>query len=49
LVIAARAVGFNQRIVACDEVKAAVGIEMEHSDKPHSFGREVIDLYHEGN
>jgi hypothetical protein len=25
------------RIVACDEVKALIGIEMEHSDKPHSF------------
>jgi IS605 OrfB family transposase len=35
--IAARAVEVNQRIVACDEVKAVIGIEMEHSYKPHSF------------
>ncbi|HMB46017.1 MAG TPA: transposase, partial [Candidatus Methanoperedens sp.] len=35
--IAARAVEVNHRIVACDEVKALIGIEMEHSDKPHSF------------
>ncbi len=35
--IAARAVEVNQRIVACYEVKALIGIEMEHSDKPHSF------------
>jgi IS605 OrfB family transposase len=35
--IAARAVEVNQRIVACNEVKAVTGIEMEHSYKPHSF------------
>ena len=34
--IAARAVEVNQRIVACDEVKAVIGIEMEHSYKPLS-------------
>ncbi|MCX9077262.1 MAG: transposase, partial [Candidatus Methanoperedens sp.] len=32
--IAARAVEVNQRIVACNEVKAITGIEMEHSYKP---------------
>ena len=35
--IASRAVEVNQRIVACNEVKAVTGIEMEHSYKPHSF------------
>jgi len=35
--ITARAVEVNQRIVACNEVKAVTGIEMEHSYKPHSF------------
>ena len=34
--IAARAVEVNQRIVACNEVKAVIGIEMEHSYKPLS-------------
>ena len=32
--IAARAVEVNQRIVACNEVKAITGIEMKHSYKP---------------
>ena len=32
--IAARAVEVNQRIVACNEVKANTGIETEHSYKP---------------
>ena len=42
--IAARAVEVNQRIVACDEVKAVIGTEMEHSYKPLSNGTGALGM-----
>ena len=42
--IAARAVEVNQRIVACNEVKAVTGIEMEHSYKPLSMEAGALNM-----
>lgn len=46
--IAARAVEVNQRIVACDEVKAIIGIEMEHSYKPLSGAFDMPPISNRG-
>ncbi len=46
--IAARAVEVNQRIVACNEVKAVIGIEMEHSYKPLSGAFDMPPISNRG-
>lgn len=46
--IAARAVEVNQRIVACDEVKTVIGIEMEHSYKPLSGAFDMPPIRNRG-